>query len=180
MQTATRSATHSVEESIDVAVPVHTAYNQWTQFKSFPRFMTAVKRVEQLRPNLTRWVVGAGPLRHEFTAEIVEQRPDELVAWRTLDRRAGHRGEVTFRALAADRTEVVVSVRFEPLGVRDRLLHRTGTTSRVLRAELGHFKEFIEGLGQEGGAWRGVIRNGQVQPAEQAPPRSRVAHWPVG
>ncbi|MCT7353586.1 SRPBCC family protein [Streptomyces sp. 15-116A] len=176
MQTATRC----VEESVEVAVPVHTAYNQWTQFKSFPRFMTAVKRVEQLRPNLTHWVIGAGPLRHEFTAEIVEQRPDELVSWRTLDRRSGHRGEVAFRALAADRTEVVVRVVFEPRGTRARLLHRTEALPRVIRTELGHFKEFIEGLGQEGGAWRGVIRNGQVQPTQPPPPRSRGAHWPVG
>lgn len=72
----------TVEETIDIAVPVSTAYNQWTQFKSFPRFMTAVRSVEQIRPNLTRWVIGSGPLRYEFDAEIVEQVPDSLVAWR--------------------------------------------------------------------------------------------------
>lgn len=175
-----REATHYVAESVDVAVPVHTAYNQWTQFKSFPRFMTVVKGVEQLRPNLTHWVIGIGPLRHEFTAEIVEQRPDQLVAWRILDRRAGHRGEVTFREPAAGRTEVAVRIRLQPRGVGGRLLARTGMVPRVVRAELGRFKEFIEGLGEEGGGWRGVIRNGQVQPSEPVSPRSRVPHWPVG
>ncbi|CAL9338997.1 hypothetical protein SUDANB126_00237 [Streptomyces sp. enrichment culture] len=174
------AAMNSFEESIEVAVPVHTAYNQWTQFKTFPRFMPVVKEVEQLRPNLTRWVVGAGPVRHEFTAEIVEQRPDSLVAWRGLGRRAGHRGEVSFRKLAPDRTEVVVRMRFEPHGIKGRALARTGATPRAVRAGLGRFKEFIEGLGQECGAWRGVIRNGQVQPSEPDPPRSRVAGWPVG
>ncbi|MEZ3183119.1 SRPBCC family protein [Streptomyces pimonensis] len=171
---------NSVEEAIDVAVPVHTAYNQWTQFKTFPRFTRTVKEVEQLRPNLTRWVIGAGPVRHEFTAEIVEQRPDSLIAWRGLGRQAGHRGEVSFRSLAPGRTRVVVRVRGKAHGFKDRVVERVVATPRVIRAELGRFKEFIEGLGQECGAWRGIIRNGQVQPVEPDPPRSRVAGWPVG
>ncbi|MFP1624464.1 SRPBCC family protein [Streptomyces sp. 5K101] len=171
---------YTVEETIEVAVPVRTAYNQWTQFKSFPRFMSAVKKVEQVRPNLTRWVIGVGPLRHEFDAEIVEQVPDSLVAWRSLGRRSGHRGEVSFRATASDRTAVLVRMSVEPHTVRDRLTRAPGFTRRVVRAELGHFKEFIEGLGQEGGAWRGVIHDGHVQPLEPEPPRSRVPHWPVG
>jgi uncharacterized membrane protein len=170
----------TVEETIEVAVPVSTAYNQWTQFKSFPRFMSAVKKVEQVRPNLTRWVIGLGPVRHEFEAEIVEQLPDSLVAWRSLGRRSSHRGEVSFRATASDRTAVFVRISVKPRRVADRLTHAPGFTRRVVRAELGHFKEFIEGLGREGGAWRGVIRNGHVQPLEPEPPRSRVPHWPVG
>lgn len=174
------AAMNSVEESIEVAVPLRTAYNQWTQFKTFPRFMSSVKEVEQLRPHLVRWVIGAGPVRREFTVEIVEQRPDSLVAWRCLDRWAGHRGEVSFRGLAPDRTEVVLRMRFEPHGVKGRVLARAGATPRAVRAELGRFKEFIEGLGQECGAWRGVIHHGHVQPLEPDPPRSRVAGWPVG
>ncbi|WP_351225952.1 SRPBCC family protein [Streptomyces sp. NPDC002133] len=171
---------HTVEETIEIAVPVRTAYNQWTQFKSFPRFMSVVKSVEQIRPNLTRWVIGFGPMRHEFEAEIVEQRPDSLVAWRSLDRCSHHRGEVSFRATASDRTAVFVRMHVTPHGVTGRLTHAPGFTRRVVRAELGHFKEFIEGLGQEGGAWRGSVRNGHVQPLEPEPPRSRVPHWPVG
>ncbi|MEV0011155.1 SRPBCC family protein [Streptomyces sp. NPDC047973] len=167
----------TVEETIEVAVPVSTAYNQWTQFKSFPRFMTAVKSVEQIRPNLTCWVVGFGPLRHEFEAEIVEQRPDELVAWRSLGRRLAHRGEVSFRATASGGTAVSLRMDDGATGPRARLQEPTG---RVVRAELGHFKEFIEGMGREGGAWRGTIRNGHVRPVEREPARSRVPHWPVG
>ncbi|MGW1885851.1 SRPBCC family protein [Streptomyces sp. NPDC001970] len=171
---------HTVEETIEIAVPVRTAYNQWTQFKSFPRFMSVVKSVEQIRPNLTRWVIGFGPLRHEFEAEIVEQLPDSLVAWRSLDRCSNHRGEVSFRAIASDRTAVFVRMRVKPHRVTGLLTHAPGFTRRVVRAELGHFKEFIEGLGQEGGAWRGSVHNGHVQPMEPEPPRSRVPHWPVG
>ncbi|MEU3608735.1 SRPBCC family protein [Streptomyces sp. NPDC035033] len=171
---------NTVEESIEVAVPVSTAYNQWTQFKSFPRFMSAVRSVEQVRPNLTRWVIGFGPVRHEFEAEIVDQVPDSLVTWRGLGRRAGHRGEVSFRPTASGRTAVLVRIGVTPRGVADRLVHASGFPGRVVRAELGHFKEFIEGLGQEGGAWRGTIRGGHVEHLEAEPPRSRVPHWPVG
>lgn len=166
-----------VEETIEVAVPVRTAYNQWTQFKSFPRFMSTVKKVEQIRPNLTNWVIGFGPVRREFAAEIVEQVPDSHVVWRSLGRRSGHQGEVSFRTTGPDRTEISVRIRVKQHKVAD-LFGRF--THRVVRSELAHFKEFIEGLGQEGGAWRGSIRNGHVQPMEPEPPRSRVAHWPVG
>ncbi|MFF5725861.1 SRPBCC family protein [[Kitasatospora] papulosa] len=170
----------TVEETIVVAVPVSTAYNQWTQFKSFPRFMTVVKRVEQIRPNLTRWVIGVGPVRHEFDAEIVEQRPDSLVTWRSLGRRLAHRGEVSFRATAPDRTEVSVRIRLRSHGAPGLRTHAARPVRRALLAELGHFKEFIEGLGHEGGAWRGTIHDGHVRPLETEPARSRVPHWPVG
>ncbi|MFB4421091.1 SRPBCC family protein [Streptomyces sp. QL37] len=166
-----------VEEAIEVAVPVRTAYNQWTQFKSFPRFMSTVKKVEQIRPNLTNWVIGFGPLRHEFAAEIVEQIPDSHLVWRSLRRRSGHQGEVSFRTSGPDRTEISVRIKVRQHGVGDFC---SGFTRRVVRSELAHFKEFIEGLGQEGGAWRGSIHNGHVKPMEPEPPRSRVPHWPVG
>ncbi|BBJ38164.1 hypothetical protein SSPO_008820 [Streptomyces antimycoticus] len=78
---------NTIEETIEVAVPVRTAYNQWTQFKSFPRFMSAVKRVEQIRPAITHWVIRYGPVRYALQAEIVHQRPDSSVVWRCLQRR---------------------------------------------------------------------------------------------
>ncbi|MGA5519131.1 SRPBCC family protein [Streptomyces pseudogriseolus] len=174
------AAAQSVEEAIEVAVPAYTAYNQWTQFKTFPRFMRWVKGVEQLRPNLTRWEVGTGWATWTFLAEVVEQRPDELIAWQGLGRWAGHRGEVRFRALAPDRTEIVVSLRSVARPSRRHLAHRTPLTPRLVRSELARFRQFIEGVGQECGAWRGVIRNGQVRPQEEKPARSRVAGWPVG
>ncbi|MFD6277400.1 SRPBCC family protein [Streptomyces sp. NPDC060209] len=170
----------TVEETIEIAVPVSTAYNQWTQFKSFPRFMTVVKQVEQIRPNLTRWVVGFGPVRHEFDAEIVDQRPDSLVTWRSLGPRLGHRGEVSFRATGSGRTEMSVRIGVRSPGTTGLRTHAAGFVRRAVRAELGHFKEFIEGLGREGGAWRGTIRDGHVRPVEPEPARSRVPHWPVG
>ncbi|MFD5567808.1 SRPBCC family protein [Streptomyces cadmiisoli] len=171
---------NTVEEKIEVAVPVRTAYNQWTQFKSFPRFMSVVQRVDQVRPAVTVWVIGLGPVRREFQTEIVEQKPDTCLIWRSLEHRPSHRGEVWFRPSAAGGTEVTVRIQVEPRRARTPLTGASRAAGRVVRHELGHFKQFIEGLGEEGGGWRGTIRNGRVLPAEPAPPRSRVASWPVG
>ncbi|MFC4121779.1 SRPBCC family protein [Nonomuraea zeae] len=170
----------TVEEMVEIAVPVRTAYNQWTQFKSFPRFMRVVKRVEQIRPTITRWIIGFGPIRREFETEIVEQRPDSHMAWRSLEGRSRHWGEVSFRPTASGGSTVTVRIQAGPPGGSHFLANNTGLTRRVLRHELARFKEFIEGLGEEGGAWRGVIRDGRVQPAEPEPPRCRVPTWPVG
>ncbi|WP_327365349.1 SRPBCC family protein [Streptomyces sp. NBC_01217] len=170
----------TIDETVEIAVPVRTAYNQWTQFRSFPRFMTAVKRVEQVRPAVTHWVVGVGPVSRESEVEIVQQSPDLRIAWRSLDRRPCHRGEVTFRSLAADRTAVRVLMRYEPHGVRELVADGLGLPSHVVRSELGHFKEFIESVGQAGGTWRGSIRNGHVRLVEPERSRSRVPCWPTG
>ncbi|MGW3245555.1 SRPBCC family protein [Streptomyces sp. NPDC001070] len=170
----------TVEEVIEIAVPVRTAYNQWTQFKSFPRFMSAVKRVEQINPAVTLWVIGLGPVRREFKAEIVEQQPDSFLVWQSLERTPYHRGKVSFRSRAPDRTEVTVRMEAARRGFADTVTDALGVTRRVVRAELRNFKEYIEGLGEESGAWRASIHNGHVQPVESEPPRSRVPRWPVG
>ncbi len=81
-----------VDQTVEVAVPVRTAYNQWTQFKSFPRFSAVVRDVEQVRPTVTAWTLGYGPLRRRFAVEILEQDPDAYLAWRGLEQRPWHRG----------------------------------------------------------------------------------------
>ncbi|WP_413760757.1 SRPBCC family protein [Streptomyces sp. MMBL 11-3] len=170
----------TVEETIEVAVPVSTAYNQWTQFKSFPRFMTVVKKVDQVRPALLTWTLGIGPLRHEFQAEIVEQEPDSHLTWRSLERHAVHQGEVTFRPAETGGTTVTVRIEVDSRGAAGVLGRLPHLVSRVVQRELTHFKAYVEGLGAESGAWRGVIRGGRVRPQEDRPHRSRVAQWPVG
>lgn len=176
-----------VEETVEVAVPVRTAYNQWTQFKSFPRFSTVVRSVEQIRPTVTAWTIGYGPLRHRFAVEIVEQDPDTYLAWRGLEQHPSHQGEVEFRPTESGggrvSTEITVRMLLEPRGAAKVLTRPSGTArlaSRLVRGELMNFKRFIEGLGEEGGAWRSTIRNGRVQHDHPEPPRSRVAQWPVG
>lgn len=171
---------NTVEETVEVGVPARIAYDQWTQFTSFPRFMTAVRGVEQIRPAVTVWVIGYGPMRHTFETEIVEQQPDSHLAWRSLGRHSCHRGDVTFRATAQGRTAITVRIRVRPRGVVGMLGQVPRVTSRAVRRELGHFKDFIEGHGESAGAWRGTIRDGRVRPVEAEPPGSRVPTWPVG
>ncbi|MFJ9675529.1 SRPBCC family protein [Streptomyces sp. NPDC101221] len=168
----------TIEETVQLAVPVRTAYDQWTQFKTFPRFMTSVVKVEQVRPSITHWTVGLGPARHEFATEIVEQQPDTCVEWRSLDGR--HRGEVTFHETAPDRAAVTMRLQVVRPNVVVFLADASGLVRRVLRSELAHFKEFVEGLGEGNPGWRGTIRNGRVRPVESEPPRSHVPRWPVG
>ncbi|KES06062.1 cyclase [Streptomyces toyocaensis] len=172
-----------VEETVEVGVPVRTAYNQWTQFKTFPRFSAVVHDVEQIRPAMTAWTVGYGPLRHRFAVEIVEQDPDAYLAWRGLEQNPSHQGEVEFRPTESGGTAITVRMLLEPRGAARALTRSSRAvrlTARLVRGELVNFKRFIEGLGQEGGAWRGTIRNGRVQHDRPEPPRSRVAQWPVG
>ncbi|SNX66493.1 polyketide cyclase/dehydrase/lipid transport protein [Streptomyces sp. TLI_55] len=172
-----------VEEVVEVSVPVRTAYDQWTQFKTFPRFTTVVRGVEQLRPTVTVWTLGYGPLRHRFAVEIVEQDPDAYLAWRGLEQHPSHQGEVEFRPTQEGGTAVTVRVLLRPRGVAKVLTgspHATRLIARLLHRELRNFKGFIEGLGQASGGWRSTIRNGRVQHDHPEPPRSRVAHWPVG
>lgn len=151
---------------IEVAVPVRTAYDRWVRFESYPRFMPLVRRVEQVRPNVTRWWVGRGPFRHEFYAEVVEQHPDAFVAWRSLDRRAPHRGEVRFTELGARRTEV--SVRVDTGGWAAR--GPRSLVRRLLRSQLAAYAAFVEGVGDGGDTWRGTIERGRVEHVEKQAP----------
>jgi uncharacterized membrane protein len=161
--------TVGLETSFEVGVPVRAAYDRWTRFESFPRFMPLVRRVEQVRPNVTRWWVGRGLLRHEFYAEVVEQHPDDLVAWRSLDRRFPHRGEVRFHALGEHRTEVSLSIEAGK-GLAARLPQVA--LRRLVESQLSGYEAFVEGVGGdgEGDTWRGTIQRGRVENLEKSPP----------
>lgn len=171
---------HSVEETVEVAVPVRTAYNQWTQFKTFPRFMTTVRRVDQIKPALTSWTLALGPVRGVFDAEILEQEPDSHLVWRSFGQRPAHSGQVVFESLAADRTKVTVRMEIASRGATGLLATVPRLAGRVLRRELRGFKAYIEGLGEESGAWRGTIRNGRLQRTHEERLTSGVPCWPVG
>lgn len=165
-----------IEESVDVAAPVRAAYNQWTQFESFPRFVPGVKDVEQLGPALVRWVTGWGPVTHEFDAEIVEQAPDERVLWQSLDG-PHHTGSVTFRPTADDRTRVTLRMEYAPHGPVGRTVDALGGVRRGIHGGLGQFKAFVESREEETGAWRGAISGGHVRPGRLRP---AVPCWPSG
>jgi uncharacterized membrane protein len=146
----------SVQDSVDVAVPVTTAYNQWTQFESFPEFMSGVEEVRQVTDTRTHWKTKIGGVEREFDAEITEQHPDERIAWRALEgvRQAG---VVTFHRLDDQHTRVSLQLEFEPEGVTEKAGSAFGAVGYRVKGDLNKFKQFIESRGQETGAWRGDV-----------------------
>ncbi len=146
----------TVEKSVEVEVPVRTAYNQWTQFETFPQFMSGVESIEQRDDTMTHWVTKVDGVRREFDAKITEQLPDERVAWTTVD---GPRqsGVVTFHRLSDDRTKVMVQMDFEPEGVVESIGDHLGFVTRQVSGDLDRFKTFIEDQHRETGAWRGEV-----------------------
>jgi uncharacterized membrane protein len=148
----------TIEESVEIEVPVSTAYNQWTQFESFPEFMEGVERVEQEGDTMLHWVADVGGERREWDAEITEQHPDERIAWRALDENGPH-GVVTFQEVDETRTKVMVQMDHDPEGMRESIGSMVGLDSSRVRGDLERFKTFIESRGQETGAWRGEIEN---------------------
>jgi uncharacterized membrane protein len=146
----------TIEKSIDVDVPVRTAYNQWTQFEEFPRFMEGVREVRQLDDKTLRWRAEIGGKEQEWSAEITEQIPDDRIAWRA---RVGTRnaGVVTFHRLGDSRTRLMLQLEYDPQGVVENVADALGVVSRRVEGDLRRFKEFIEARGRETGAWRGEI-----------------------
>jgi uncharacterized membrane protein len=147
----------TIERSIDINLPVRTAYNQWTQFEEFPRFMEGVESVKQLDDTTLHWVANVGGERKEWRARITEQVPDHHIAWRS-DGGDFSSGVVSFQALAPDKTRVTVRLNYEPKGVTEKLGDMLGLVSRRVQGDLERFKNFIESKGRETGAWRGTVR----------------------
>ncbi len=154
-------ATH-VERSIEVGVPVRTAYDQWTQFEEFPRFMSGVQEVRQIADALTHWVAEIAGVRREWDAAILEQEPDEKVAWAATTG-ATNAGAVYFTAVGPDRTRVRLTLDYEPEGIVERIGDIFDVIDRQAVADLDRFKEFIEQRGSATGGWRGTVEEGGVQ-----------------
>ena len=144
-------------ESIDVDVPVTTAYNQWTQFESFPEFLDEVESITQLDDTHTRWKVRVGMFTREFDAEITEQHPDERVAWRSIGGDTAHAGVVTFHKLSDTSSRVTVQIDWEPSDALEKLGSLVGAGRHAVKKDLDNFKTFIERTGRETGAWRGDV-----------------------
>jgi uncharacterized membrane protein len=145
-----------IEKSIDVDVPVTTAYNQWTQFEQFPRFMEGVKEVRQLDDTRLFWRAEIGGKEKTWEAEISEQRPDERIAW-TNRTGATNSGVVTFHRLSPNKTRVMLQMDYDPEGLVENVGDFLGVASTRISGDLDRFKNFIEARGQETGAWRGEV-----------------------
>jgi uncharacterized membrane protein len=146
----------TTEKSVDVNVPVTTAYNQWTQFEEFPEFMPDVESVEQVDDRRLHWVVKIAGVEREFDAEITEQRPDERIAWRSTSG-VGHAGVVTFHKLDPSTTRIMVQLELAPDSAAEAAAEKAGVLSMAAERDMKKFKEFVESRGTETGAWRGEI-----------------------
>jgi uncharacterized membrane protein len=157
-----------MEKSIEVNVPVRKAYDQWTQFEQFPRFMEGIEEVRQIDDKRLHWKAKIAGKTVEWDAEIVEQLPDTRISWRSTSG-ARNDGTVRFEKLGENRSRIFLRLDVEPHGLGEKIGDAIGTVSSRVETNLKRFKEFVESLPAETGAWRGEIHGGVVQPPHQRP-----------
>ena len=146
----------TIEESVEVEVPVRTAYNQWTQFEEFPRFMEGVEQVRQIADTKVHWVAEIAGQRREWDADITEQIPDERISWCSSEG-ATNSGVVTFHRIGNQKSKVMLQLEFEPEGAMEKVGDKLGMVKARTKGDLKRFKEFVESKGSETGAWRGEV-----------------------
>lgn len=151
----------SVTESIDVDVPVSTAYNQWTQFEDFPRFMSGVQEVRQIDDTHLHWRAQIAGKEEQWDAEITQQVPDRLIAWRSTSG-APNQGSVSFQPLSENRTRIELRIDYLPRGAAEVLGDAFGAVSQRASGNLQRFKAFLEERGSATGAWRGTVPGGST------------------
>jgi uncharacterized membrane protein len=151
-----------VQQSVDVAVPIDTAYNQWTQFEEWPNFMHRVESAVQEDDSHVRFKTKIWAISREFEAEILEQRPNERIKWRVTEG-VTHTGVVTFHGLADRLTRIEVSLDVQPGSLIEKAGRGMRHVKRAVRADLARFKAFVEMYEEETGAWRGEIDDGKVK-----------------
>jgi uncharacterized membrane protein len=151
-----------IQQSVDVAVPIKEAYDQWTRFEDWPKFMHRVDSAQQIDDSTVSMSTKVWGVTKQFQAEIVEQRPDERIEWHTEEGLA-HSGVVTFHKLAPRLTRIEVSMDVKP----DSLLEKAGRgmrfTKRAVRGDLHRFKAFVEMEEETENGWRGTIEDGDVK-----------------
>ena len=148
------------EKSIEIGVPVRIAYNQWTQFEDFPRFMDGVKEVRQLDDTHLHWRAEIWGKEKEWDAEITEQEPDKRISWKSVSG-APNAGTVRFEPVGPDRTRVRLTMAYEPEGVMENVGDSLGVFTARVEHDVEEFKKFIERRGEETGAWRGAVDGSQ-------------------
>jgi len=163
-----------LESGVDVNVPVNTAYNQWTQFEEFPRFMKHVDSVHQVDDKHLRWQVKLGGKAREFETEIVEQTPDKRIAWRSTGG-ARHSGVVTFHRLSDSKCRVMLQLEYDPEGFVEKVGTFVGVPEWDIEKDMARFVEFIEKRQVPTGAWRGKIPSKDERLQTESPDRDRGA-----
>ena len=161
-----------VEKSVVVNVPVETAYDQWTQFEEFPHFMGGISEVRQLNDTTLHWVAEIGGIKRQWQAQILEQVPNEKVAWAATEG-ATNAGAVYFAPAGAGQTTVRLELEYEPEGVLEKVADKVGIVGRRAEADLEKFKSFIEDAGYASGAWRGTLPGAAGTPGVEDAAASR-------
>jgi uncharacterized membrane protein len=147
----------NVVESIELEVPVSTAYNQFTQFEEFPQFMATVEQVNQVDDTHLHWRAVVGGKSKEWDAEITEQIPDERIAWRSTTG-VPNGGAVTFHRIGDNRTRVTLQMDYQPETLVEKLGDSFGAVKLTAKGNLKKFKQLVESRGTETGAWRGTVQ----------------------
>ena len=158
----TGTSPRTIEESIEVSVPVSVSYNQWTQFEDFPLFMEGVEHVEQIDDTRLHWIAKVGGKTNEWDAKILEQHPDKQISWISEDGKKT-RGTVAFEPIGEDKTRITLSMSYQAEGLTETLGSAVGLDQRRVRGDLERFKELIESRGAESGAWRGEVSAGTTK-----------------
>ena len=154
-----------IEKSVEVNCPIDIVYNQWTQFEELPQFMAGVKEVKQLDDTHVHWRAEIWGKEKEWDSEIVEQVPDQRIAWRSVSGDAPNAGEVRFEPLSEESTCVYLTMEYEPTGAIENIGDALGVMDGRVQSTVEDFKQFIESRGQETGAWRGEVHGGQKMPS---------------
>jgi uncharacterized membrane protein len=153
-----------IEDTIEVQVPVQQAYNQWTQFEEFPKFMEGIQSVQQLDDTHVQWVAEIRGESRQWTTEITEQRPDEKVAWKTIEGEVKNDGVVTFEPMGDAQTRVNVQMDVEGDSTAENVAgDLLGVVKKQVHGDLKRFKQLIESRQEETGAWRGEVREGETK-----------------
>jgi len=145
-----------IEESIEINVPVRAAYNQWTQFEEFPRYMDGVKQVKQINEKRLHWKAEIAGKEKEWETEITEQLPDQRIAWKSAGG-ATTAGVVTFHRLSDSKSKIMLQMEYDPTGFAENIGDAMGLVKHRVIGDLQRFKTYIENRGQETGAWRGTV-----------------------
>ena len=154
----------SIKETTELNVPVNTAYNQWTQFEDFPKFMNGIQSVQQLDDTHLQWVAEIRGESRQWTTEITEQQPDKKVAWKTIDGEVKNDGAVSFEPIAGGQTRVNVEMDVEGDSSAENVAgDLLGVVQRQVHGDLERFKQLIENRGEESGAWRDEVKDGETK-----------------
>ena len=151
----------TIDKTIELDVPVRTAYDQWTQFEEFPRFMEGVTKVKQLDDKTLQWTAKVGGVERTWRAQIAEQEPDRRIAWRSTEG-ARNDGVVTFEPIGDGRSRINLQLDIEPSDPVEAVGDAIGVVKRQAEGDLQRFKEYIETRRAPSGAWRGEVHDGEV------------------